>query len=121
MGFEKMRVYQAAQELDREVQEIIADIRSGKRKGYGKNLDHLERSLASLMTNIPEAYASPPNGIQRQHLEVARIEVDEVRGVLRRLVAGGFTTERRIRRSCELTSVIAKMLTAWIEKLPGSP
>ena len=118
MGFEKMRVYQAAQMLDQEVQSIIAEIKAGARKGYAKDLNHLDRSLASVLTNVPEAYASPPNGVQRQHLEVARVEVDEVRGALRRLVANGFVTEKRIRRACELTSVIAKMLTAWIKTLP---
>ena len=119
MGFEKLRVYQAAQQLDAEVQAIIREITESKVKGQAKNLDHLNRALGSLLFNVPEAYGCGSRGKEIDHLRIARGEVDEVRGVLRRLVSNGVVTERRIRRACELTSVIAKMLTAWINSIEG--
>ena len=117
MGFEKLRVYQAAQQLDAEVQALIAFVKADHPRGHGKDLDHLDRSMGSVRFNIPEAYGSDSPGRKRDHLKIARGEADEVRGVLRRLVAKGVLTEKQIRRACELTSVIAKMLTAWINKL----
>ena len=114
MGFEQLRVYQAAQLLEQEVIALIADIP----RGHADDLDHLKRALGSLLFNIPEAYGCEQPGRKRNHLEIARGSVDEVRGVLRRLVGQQLLSESRVRRGCELTSVIAKMLTAWIKRLP---
>ena len=114
MGFERLRVYQASQQLDAEVRRLMARIP----RGHADDINHLGRSGGSLLYNIPEAYGAESTGKKRNHLAIARGEADEVRSVLRRLVAKGCLTERDIRRACELTSVIAKMLTAWIARLP---
>ncbi len=114
MGFEKLRVYQAAQHLNAEVRQLMQRIP----RGFAGDANHLERSCGSILFNIPEAYGAGTPGKKRNHLAIARGEADEVRGVLRRLVQKGCLKESEIRRACELTSVIAKMLTAWIDKLP---
>ena len=112
MSFERLRVYQAAQRLDMEVRAIAAEI--GPR--HLSDIDHLQRSTGSILYNIAEAYGSVSPGVERNRLGTARGESDEVRAVLRRLASKAATTEKRIRYACELTSVTAKMLTAWIRR-----
>jgi four helix bundle protein len=113
MGFENLRVYQAAQKLEEEVQRLIAEIP----RGHSKDIDHLNRAMGSVLFNIPEAFGCEDPGRKRNHLEIARGSSDEVRGVLRRFVGKKVLTESGIRRACELSSVVAKMLTAWIAAL----
>ncbi len=112
MGFERLRVYQAAQRLDVEVRAIVAEV--GHR--HLSDTDHLTRSAGSILYNIAEAYGAVSPGVERNRLGTARGESDEVRAVLRRLASRNATTEKRIRYACELTSVTAKMLTAWIRR-----
>jgi four helix bundle protein len=112
MGFERLRVYQAAQQLDEEIRTLL----EGVPRGHGRDVRHLKASAGSVLFNIAEAFGSEL-GKKRHHLEIARGEADEVRAALRRLVGKAVLTERQIRRACELTSVIAKMLTAWINTL----
>jgi four helix bundle protein len=114
MGFERLRVYQAVEQLDAETQQLIRNVT----RGNADDLNQPGRSCGSILFNIPEAYGAGTPGKKRNHLAIARGEADEVRAVLRRLVKKGCLKESEIRRACELTSVIAKMLTAWIDKLP---
>ncbi len=86
-------------------------------RGNGDDVNQLARSVGSILFNIAEAYGADAPGRKANHLAIARGEADEARSVLRRLVQKGMLAETDIRRSCELTSVIAKMLTAWIDKL----
>lgn len=112
MSFERLRVYQAAERLDVEVRGVVKEL--GSR--HLSDIDHLSRSAGSIMFNIAEAYGAGTPGGQRNRLGTARGESDEVRAVLRRLVARNALPPKRIQNACELTSVIAKMLTAWIRR-----
>ena len=113
MGFERLRVYQAAQRLDTEVGKLISIVP----RGNSTSVKQVERSAGSILFNIAEVYAADSLGKKRNHLEIARGEADEVRSILRRLVSKGALTESGIRRACELTSVIAKVLTSWMDNL----
>ena len=111
MGFENLRVYKAAELLDREVKALLAGL------PHTDDVKQLLRALGSILFNIAEAFGSQYSGRKRYHLVVARGSSDEVRSILRRMASDGILTETAILRSCSLTSVIAKMLTAWIDRL----
>jgi four helix bundle protein len=111
MGFENLRVYKAAEVLDREVKALLAGL------PITDDVKQLLRALGSILFNIAEAFGSQYSGRKRYHLVVARGSSDEVRSILRRMASDGIVTEKSILRSCSLTSVIAKMLTAWIDRL----
>ena len=111
MGFENLRVYKAAEVLDREVKSLLAGL------PLTDDVKQLLRALGSILFNIAEAFGSQYTGRKRYHLVVARGSSDEVRSILRRMAGDGVLTDKSILRSCSLTSVIAKMLTAWIERL----
>jgi four helix bundle protein len=110
MGFEYMRVYQAAILLDALVIELVRELP----KGFGKDVDQLLRAVGSVLLNIAEAFGSEQPGKKINHLEIARGSVDEARAAMQRLVRRGALTEPQIRRPGALTKTIAKMLTSWI-------
>ena len=109
-----MRVYQAALKLEQEVLLLVAVLP----RGTARDVDQLCRALGSLLLNIAEAFGCEQPGRKQNHLEIARGSSDEVRAALRGFVARGIISDRDIRRACELTSVIAKMLTSWIKRAP---
>jgi four helix bundle protein len=113
MGFEQLRVYQAAQRLDNEARRLMSKVG----RGHASDLDQLGRSAGSVRYNIAEACGAEGSGKKRNHLAIARGEADESRAVLRRLVDKGQLTTIEIRVACGLTSVIARMLTSWMEKI----
>lgn len=114
LSFERLRVFQAAELLDAEIKRLIPGIPHG----FSHDADELRRAVGSILNNVPEAYGSDHVGRKRYHLSVARGSADEARSVLRRLARYGALTEKAIARSCALTSLIAKMLTAWMDSLP---
>ena len=115
MSFENLRVYQAAELLDRLVMDLIKTIP----KGHGKDVDQLRRCVGSIPANVAEAGGSHHNGQKIYHLGIARGSADETRAVLRRLVAAEALTDESIKRPSILARAVAKMLTALIEKLEG--
>jgi four helix bundle protein len=114
MSFEHLKVYQAAELLDAEINNLIAGIP----RGHSKDIDELRRAVGSVLFNIPEAYGLEQPGKKRNHLEIARGSADEARAVLRRFVNNNVLTEKATRRARTLTQAIAKMLTSWIASLP---
>ena len=114
MSFEKLRVYQAAELLDREVRALVQKLPPG----YARDIDQLLRALGSILYNIPEANASLSPGRRRYHNEVALGSSDEVRAILRRLASRGAFPMTAIQRHCARTSAIAKMLKAMTVKSP---
>ena len=115
MSFEKLRVYQAAERLDHMVLERIARIP----RGHAKDIDQLKRASGSVLNNIAEAYGSESPGRKAAFLENSRGSSDEVRSALRRLARAGALDVRDIYAPAQLTVVIAKMLTSWIQRLGG--
>jgi four helix bundle protein len=115
MSFEKLRVYQAAERLDQLVLERIAKIS----RGHAKDVDQLKRASGSVLNNIAEAYGSESPGRKAAFLENSRGSSDEVRSALRRLARTGALHVRDTYAPAQLTVVIAKMLTSWIQRLDG--
>jgi four helix bundle protein len=113
MSFEQMRVYQAAELLDSNVAELIDSIG----QGHTKDIDQLRRATASISYNIAEAFGSEHSGQKVYHLGIARGSADETRAVLKKLAKRGALSTTAITRAVVLTVAIAKMLTAWIDKL----
>jgi four helix bundle protein len=113
MGFEHLKVYQAAEKLGKIAQQLIRLIPSG----YSKDIDHLQRALASINYNIAEAYGCEKPGRKAERLETARGSADEVRAVLQRMVALGALPRPSIFQASNVSRTIAKMLTSWIDKL----
>ena len=105
-----MRVYQAAELLDKIVLELVLLVA----RGFSKDVDQLIRAVGSVLLNIAEAYGSEQSGKKVNHLEIARGSVNEARAGLHRLVRRGALTEKQIQRASALTKTIAKMLTSWI-------
>ena len=112
MTFENLRVYQAAELLDQCVIAVIELIP----RGFARDIDQLKRASAAVLHNIAEAHG---NDVGRKvlHLEIARGSADETRSVLRSLVARGALPRNAIQRPCNLAVSVAKMLTAWIDRL----
>lgn len=118
MSFEKLRVYQAAELLDRGVLALVEKIP----RGHAKDIDQLKRASASILYNIAEAYGSECPGRKAAFLENARGSSDELRAVLRRLVRANGLSGTDIHPLLPLTITVAKMLTSWIRTLlPMSP
>src|SRR5687768_3153002 len=107
MGPESMRVWQAAEELCREVDAMMPLVRP-----YAPNAaDHLERSAESTLFNIAEGVGAYKPKVKINAYEVAKKEANEVRAILRRLVIKKVLTEQQIRRAYNLAGAIIGMLT----------
>ena len=115
MSFEKLRVYHAAQQLDKIVFGMIEKIASPGR--LRSLIDDLNRALASITSNIAEAYGSDTPGRKVYHLSVARGSTDEVRAKLQTLVNRKAFNAVEIVKPSILARTIAKMLTSWIDRL----
>lgn len=115
MSFEKLRVYQAAELLDQLVRALLLEIESG----HLRDIDQLKRASPSIPYNIAEAFGSAHKGQKIYHLGIARGSVDETRSILRKLAKDGALRPAAVERPCTLAVTIAKMLSAWIEKLKG--
>ena len=113
MSFEHLRVYQAAELLDREVTRLLCLIPPGN----SRIIDQLRRAVASILLNIAEAYGSLENGTKLTHLGVARGSTDETRAILRKCVRDGLLKASEVVRSENLCRTVAKMLTGMIEHL----
>lgn len=113
MGFEKLKVYQAAVRLAELVDALIASLP----KGFGSDAAHLRDAVGSVQFNIAEAVGSESPGTKINHISISRGSAGEVRAVLRRLLARCAFTPRQTREPIALTVVIAKMLTSWMDTL----
>ena len=118
MSFEKLKVYQAAQLLDNEVNRLIGTL---PRTGYGDDIRQLRRTVGSVLYNIPEAQGSEAPGTKRNHLSIARGASDEARAAIQRIGRKARWQAKDMQKACTYTSVIAKMLTSMIDSLESVP
>lgn len=114
MSFERLRVYQAAERPDSEVQLLIRLLPLG----FSRGIDQLRRAAGSVLYNIAEAYGSEQPGRKRYHLEVSRGSADETRSIIRRVAARAGPLPTAIVRATALAVTIANMLTSWSATLP---
>ena len=113
MGFEKLRVYQAAEQLDAEINVLIRKVP----RGFARDVDQLRRASASIPYNIAEAYGSEQPGRKISFLEISRGSADETRAILRRLVMRGALSWKSTLHASTLARTVAKMLTSWIAQI----
>ena len=110
MGFEHLRVYQAAVRLRAETDRIIAEIPRAKRSKVSDVIKHLDESVNSLKNNIAEGNDSRYPGKRDQFFDIARGSGKEARSGFKSLMDAGATTPNRAYRAIGLTIVIDKML-----------
>ncbi|MGH7503615.1 MAG: four helix bundle protein [Longimicrobiales bacterium] len=110
---ERMRVWQAAEELMAEVDRLVP-----RARGLASNAaEHLERSAESVLFNIGEGVGAYKPNTKIAAYEVAKKEANEVRAILRRLVIKGVLTQDDIQRAYNLAGAIVGMLTSAIMRL----
>jgi len=107
MRLEKMRVYQAAEQLVGEIDLLLPRARE-KKPNAAK---HLENSVESVFYNTGEGIGSFKPKVKITAYEVARKEANEVRTVLRRLVIGRVFKQVEITRAYNLAGAVVEMLT----------
>ena len=110
---ESLRVWQAAEEVCREVDALIPFVRPCAQNAA----DHLERSAESTLFNIGEGVGAYRPKVKIAAYEVAKKEANEVRAILRRLVIKKALTERQIGRAYNLAGAVVGMLTNAIISL----
>jgi four helix bundle protein len=109
---EQMRVYQVAQELAREIDQILPILPPTVKK----IADHLERSSESLGFNLSEGLVAFKPKVKASAFDIARRETAEVRKALRRLVEKGAVPPARIVRADRLADCLIGMLTNMIKQ-----
>lgn len=113
MSFEKLRVYQAAQELRKEVDKLgnVLNIR------FAALFGHADDAADSIMNNIAEGSGSIYPRKRISFYDIAIGSAREVSGSLRSLDQRGAFGGASVFRSIVLSLSIIKMLTAMINKL----
>ncbi|HEU5210781.1 MAG TPA: four helix bundle protein [Longimicrobiales bacterium] len=110
MQYEKMRMWQAAEQYVAEVDGIVEQVRFTA----SNSANHLERSAESVLFNIAEGAGAYRPRVKIGCYEIARKEANEARAVLRRLVLKRVVTDERIRRAWDLGGMLMSMLTKAI-------
>ena len=113
MRLEKMRVYQAAEQLVGEVEGLLPRARERKPNAA----KHLENSVESVLYNTGEGIGSFKPKVKITAYEIARKEANEVRTILRRLVIGRVFTQLEIAKAYNLAGAVIGMLTNAIKAL----
>jgi four helix bundle protein len=112
-----MRVWQAAEELCREVHLLLPHIRPLAHNAA----DHLERSTDSVLFNIGEGAGAYRPRVKISAYEVAKKEANEIRAILRSIVIKRVLTESQIRRAYNLAGAVVGMLTQAIISIQKRP
>jgi four helix bundle protein len=110
MGFEHLRVYQAAVRLRAETDCIIAEMPPRTRAQSADVIKHLNEAVNSIVHNIAEGNDSRYPGKRDQFFDIARGSGKEARAGYRTLVQGNAVTANRAYRAIGLTMVVDKML-----------
>ena len=112
MGYDDLRVHQAAVLLRDEVDAIIKSI-----FGNRVTLAQLDRAAESVLLNIAEARGQRTPGQRCTFYGIARGSADETRRCLQTLVRRNAVAAERVFRAIGLTYTIGKMLTALINRI----
>src|SRR5215207_5683299 len=98
MRSERMRVYQAAEKLIQEIEQLLAIARAQRPNAA----DHLERSADSVLFNTAEGIGTFKPKAKIAVYEIARKEANEVKAVLRKLMIAGVLTHDQTENAFEL-------------------
>lgn len=109
MNPERMRMYQAAEQLVAEVHRLLPRAVTARNQS-----DHLERSATSVLFNTAEGIGSYKPKVKVSAYSIARKEANEVRAILRSLVISETLTTSQIRKAYDLAGACVGMLTSAI-------
>jgi four helix bundle protein len=115
MSFEKLRAYQAVQELRREVDKLRKHL--DPQPQFLSLFAHIDDAVDSSGNNIAEGAESISPGKQRYFYDIAAGSIKEARSGLRSLDGRGAFKGVRAFRSIVLTLAISKLLAALIDRL----
>ena len=110
MGFQHLRVYQAAVRLRAETDCIITEIPARKRAAVTDLVKHLDEAINSIKNNIAEGNDSRYPAKRAFYFDVARGSGLEARSAFSSLVDRNVISANRAFRAIGLTIVIDKML-----------
>lgn len=113
MSFKDLRVYQAAENLRVEVDQLGRKVHPRCLNAYR----HLNEAADSIMNNIAEGSASTYPARQKTFYDIARGSAREAQSSLRSLDQRNAFGGANVFRSIVLTQVITKMLTQMILKI----
>ena len=113
MKLESMRMYQAAEALNVEIERLLPRAYAQKPKAAA----HLENSGNSVQFNMGEGIGSFMPNVKINAYEIARKEANEVRAVLRRLVIGRVFSQEEIQKAYDLAGSVIGMLTSAIKSV----
>src|SRR5688572_26982566 len=107
---EQMRMFQAAEALNAEIEALLP-------RAYARKPNaavHLEKSADSALFNMAEGIGTFSPNAKINAYAIARKEANEVRAVLRKLVIAKVFTQAEIRKAYNLAGSVIGMLTAAI-------
>jgi four helix bundle protein len=113
MQLDRMRMYQAAERLVGEVDNLLPRARTRALD----QADHLDRSASSVLFNTAEGIGSFKPKVKIGAYSIARKEANEVRAVLRSLVIKRTLTTKEIQKAYDLAGACVGMLTNAIKAL----
>jgi four helix bundle protein len=113
MGYEKMRVYHAAERLRRLVDELQPDLR----RGFSVQFRHVDEAIDSVLNNIAEGSDCVYPAKKIEFFDIARNSANEAGSGLRNLGNRKAFGARKTTRAVNVAFTIQKMLAALIEVL----
>ena len=116
MSFEDLRVYQAAQELRREIDTLRAMVTPAGMALF----KHVDEAADSILNNLAEGSSSTYPGKRRMFYDIAAGSTREVRSGLRTLDRRNALRGAKVFRPIVLTLAIDKMIINLIAALPMS-
>jgi four helix bundle protein len=115
MSFEDLRVYQAAQELRREIDKLRAVVTPAGMALF----KHVDEAADSILNNLAEGSSSVYPGRRKTFYDIAAGSSREVRSGLRTLDRQNALRGAKIFRPVVLTLAIDKMIMNLITALPA--
>lgn len=110
---ERLEVYQVARALNREVRQILSELK----RGSGESAENLGRAARSITRNIAEAGGKRSAAERTNFYHIASGSAHECAASLDELVDFGFVSEQRIVHAKELAWRVVSMLVRLIRSL----
>ena len=114
---ERLDVYQAGRELNREIASIVKELP----RGSAESADNLVRTGKSLTRNTAEGMARRTHDERANDLGIARGSGTEAAASLDELVDFGLVPEERVQKAKHLAWRIVSMLVNLIRSIPDDP
>ena len=116
MSFEELRVYQAAQELRKEVDKLRVVVLPR----FSNLFEHIDDAVDSVANNIAEGSASKYPAKRANYYDIAAGSAREVRSGIRSIHRRGGFGNANVFRPIVLTLAIGKMLRVMTDRLQES-